>query len=30
VPCAEGVLDLSTRADVASVERALAGMTVSL
>jgi glucose-1-phosphate thymidylyltransferase len=30
VPCAEGVLDLSTRADVASVERALAGMTASL
>jgi dTDP-glucose pyrophosphorylase len=30
VPCAEGVLDLSTRADVASVERALAGMAVSL
>ncbi|HEY4230687.1 MAG TPA: sugar phosphate nucleotidyltransferase [Thermoanaerobaculia bacterium] len=29
-PCAEGVLDLSTRADVASVERALAGIAVSL
>jgi dTDP-glucose pyrophosphorylase len=30
VPCDEGVLDLSTRADVASVERALAGVSVSL
>jgi glucose-1-phosphate thymidylyltransferase len=30
VPCEEGVLDLSTRADVASVERALAGIEVRL
>ena len=30
VPCAEGVLDLSTRADIGSVERALAGIAVSL
>ncbi len=30
VPCAEGVLDLSTREDVASVERALAGIEVRL
>ncbi len=30
VPCDEGVLDLSTRADVASVERALAGIAVEL
>jgi glucose-1-phosphate thymidylyltransferase len=30
VPCAEGVLDLSTRADVASVTRALAGIEVRL
>ena len=30
VPCAEGVLDLSTRADVPSVELALAGVEVCL